>query len=129
MKGFIKSFALISCLVFSLFNGDCMSMDARKNSEDRSDINNNRSNYLCEKSARWIKDNRELVDTAKYNESKFEELINRLEQDNVLEENSEYIDVYDDIRRNCWHDEHRFGINYKSSGFFGGIFERQMYDF
>ena len=101
-------------------------MDVQKSN----DINDNSSNYFCEKSKKWINDNRDLVYEAKSNEWEFAALINKLEFDNNLK-NNEKVFIYDDICKNYWHNEHRFEINvdYESFNFFGGIFERQMYDF
>ena len=103
-----------------------MSFDSQKSS----DINDNSFNYLCEKSAKWIENNRELVDVAKYNESKLEELVNKLESD-VRLTNKEKVFIYDDICNNYWHAEHRFAIDVDRvhDVFLDGIFERQMYDF
>ena len=49
-------------------------MDTQKSS----DIRDNSSNYLCEKSTEWIKDNCELVNKAKYIKREFKDLINKL---------------------------------------------------
>ena len=101
-------------------------MDAQKSN----DIKDNSSNYLCEKSKKWINDNRDLVHEAKSNEWEFAALINKLEFDKNLK-NNEKVFIYDDICKNYWYNEHRFEINvdYENFNFFGGIFERQMYDF
>ena len=113
-----------------IFKKEKIFMETQKNGEAHSDISDNPSNYLCEKSAKWIENNRELVDVAKYNESKLEELVNKLESDVTLT-NIEKIFIYDDICKNYWYNEHRFEINvdYENFNFFGGIFERQMYGF
>ena len=54
-------------------------MDVQKSN----DINDNSSNYLCEKSKKWINDNRDLVYEAKSNEWEFAALINKLEFDTI----------------------------------------------
>ena len=90
------------------------------------DINNS-SNYLSEKSEQWIEDNLELVHKAGDDKDWFIKLISELENDKELKGNDKIL-IYDDIRRNYWHDEHRFGINYTGSAFFGGVFERQKFE-
>ena len=89
------------------------------------DINNS-SYYLSEKSEHWIEDNLELVRKAGDYEQCFKKLISELEHDKNLKGNDKIL-IYDDIRRNYWHDEHRFGINYTGDLFFGGVFERQKF--
>ena len=113
-----------------IFKKEKIFMETQKNGEAYSDISDNPSNYLCEKSAKWIENNRELVDVAKYNESKLEELVNKLESD-VRLTNEEKVFIYDDICNNYWHAEHRFAIDVDRVHFvfLDGIFERQMYDF
>ena len=80
----------------------------------------NKNQDLCKKSEQWIKDNFELVNKAGYDEEWFKKLINKLENDKELIGNEKIL-IYDDIRRNLWHDEQRF------SRFFGGVFESQMF--
>lgn len=86
----------------------------------------NKNQDICKKIEQWIKDNFELVNKASYDKQSFKNLINKLENDKELIGNEKIL-IYDDIRRNLWHDEHIYGINYNGSHFFGGVFERQVF--
>ena len=97
-------------------------MDTQKSS----DINDNFSNYIYEKSARWIEDNRELINKAKKDRESFAKLIKKLSVDTNLQ-TGENVGVYRVIRQ-YWGVDQRYAVTCDDVNFLSEIWECDMFD-
>ena len=99
-----------------------MSFDSQKSS----DINDNSFNYLCEKSAKWIENNLELINEAKYDRESFAKLIKQLSSDTNLK-TGESVSVYRDINQ-YWGVDCRFAVTCDAVNFLSDIWECDLFD-
>ena len=74
----MKKFVFGSCLVFSLFYGDCWGMNNGHNTEDSDSDSSSHSSTSSSLSEEWIASNKELVSKACYEESSFDSLIDEI---------------------------------------------------
>ena len=75
-----------------------------------------------EESDKWIREHRELIEGAKYNEDLFRSLIVTMQKGNMVW-------FYDELCDVCWNNEHYYDTCNDGVKFYGGIFERQQYGF
>ena len=99
-----------------------MSFDSQKSS----DIKDNSFNYLCEKSAKWIENNLELIKEAKYDRESFAKLIKQLSSDTNLK-TGESVSVYGDINQ-YWGVDCRFAVTCDDVNFLSPIWECDPFD-
>ena len=85
------------------------------------------SDYRCEKSEQWIKNNIELIDKARNDRESFAKLIEKLSGDTNLR-TGESVLVYDDICTYYWGANQMFDINFDQVNFLGEIFECDPFD-